>query len=213
MQKQYALKGRQRKELCQLIGEIVGAEVVYLGTPTYAYQIGAIELDRECRVTGITDDIHQAILQAGFEEVVDDLSDEDDGLTISVPTISESDLEKLNHLLQAKGDLIQKALKADQITCYEVGDQLHFPWFDNLPSPEVIQATSLLILKMIDYVKSRQRISSKSTQTDNDKYSFRVFLLAIGLIGPSYKEMRKILLKDLSGNAAFRYPKESESHE
>lgn len=213
MQKQYDLKGRQRKELCQLIGEIVGEEVVYLGTPTYAYQIGDVEVDRECRVIGITENIHQAMLQAGFEEVADELSDEDDGLTISVPTISESDLEKLNHLLHAKGDLIKKALKSDQITCYEVDDQLHFPWFDNLPSPEIIQASSLLIIKMIDYVKGRKRISNKPTQTDNDKYSFRVFLLAIGFIGPSYKEMRNILLKDLSGNAAFRYPKESESHE
>lgn len=99
MQKQYDLKGRPRKNLCQLISEVIGEEVIYLGAPTYAYQIGDIEVDKECRVTGISEDIHQTILQSGFEEVVENMSDEDDGLTLSVPTISDSDLEKLNHLL------------------------------------------------------------------------------------------------------------------
>ncbi|MGX7140015.1 hypothetical protein ACWOBX_00855 [Facklamia languida] len=214
MQKQYDLNGRQRKDLCQLKGEVVEEEVVYLGTPTYAYQIGDIKVDRECQVTGVSESIHQAILQAGFEEVVENISDEDDdGLTISVPAIDEVNLEKLNHLLQSKSDLIKKALKADQISFYEADGQLHFLWFNHLPSPETIQASSLLITKMIDYVKRREWISNKPTQTDNDKYSFRVFLLSIGLIGPSYKEMRKILLKDLTGNTAFRHPKGSGSDE
>ena len=39
---------------------------------------------------------------------------------------------------------------------------------------------------------------------DNEKYAFRCFLLRLGLIGNEYKVTRKILMKNLSGNASFK---------
>lgn len=55
--------------------------------------------------------------------------------------------------------------------------------------------------------RSMKRVSGKPTETDNDKYAFRCFLLRLGFIGDEYKAARKILLKNLTGNSAFRHGK------
>ena len=52
--------------------------------------------------------------------------------------------------------------------------------------------------------RDAKRVSSKPTETDNDKYAFRCFLLRLGFIGKEYKSVRKILLRNLTGNSAFR---------
>jgi hypothetical protein len=39
---------------------------------------------------------------------------------------------------------------------------------------------------------------------ENEKYTFRCFLLRLGFIGEEYKETRKVLLKNLSGSSAFK---------
>lgn len=53
--------------------------------------------------------------------------------------------------------------------------------------------------------RDAKRVSSKPTETDNDKYAFRCFLLRLGFIGKEYKTAGRILLRNLTGNSAFRY--------
>ncbi|MCD2347198.1 virulence-related protein [Clostridium guangxiense] len=50
--------------------------------------------------------------------------------------------------------------------------------------------------------------SAKERQTDNEKYTFRTWLLRLGFIGNRYKEARNQLLKNLNGNGSFRNKKE-----
>ena len=52
--------------------------------------------------------------------------------------------------------------------------------------------------------RDAKRVSSKPTETDNDKYAFRCFLLRLGFIGKEYTTARKILLRNLTGNSTFR---------
>ena len=52
--------------------------------------------------------------------------------------------------------------------------------------------------------KNSKRITAKERTVDNEKYAFRCFLLRLGFIGDAYKTSRKILLKNLDGNSAFR---------
>ena len=47
--------------------------------------------------------------------------------------------------------------------------------------------------------------SSKSTVSDNEKYTFRCWLLRLGLIGDEFKTCRKFMLDKLSGDIAWRY--------
>lgn len=56
---------------------------------------------------------------------------------------------------------------------------------------------------------SAQALSTKSAspvrpQTNNSKYTFRCWLLRLGLIGDEFKTAREHLLKNLPGNAAWR---------
>lgn len=72
-------------------------------------------------------------------------------------------------------------------------------------NPEKVEAaTQLLALVNLSARRSKQNISPKVRDTDNEKYTFRTWLLRLGMIGDEYKLARKVLLKNLSGNSAFR---------
>ncbi len=71
--------------------------------------------------------------------------------------------------------------------------------------PEKVQAaTQLLGLVNLNARRSKQNISAKVKATDNEKYTFRTWLLRLGMIGDDYRIARKVLLKNLSGTSAFR---------
>lgn len=53
--------------------------------------------------------------------------------------------------------------------------------------------------------------SRTKTQTTNDKYTFRTWLLRLGLIGDEFKTARLHLLKHLEGNIAWRDPAQAEA--
>lgn len=47
--------------------------------------------------------------------------------------------------------------------------------------------------------------SSKVTVSDNEKYTFRCWLLRMGLIGDEFATCRKFMLENLDGDIAWRY--------
>lgn len=47
--------------------------------------------------------------------------------------------------------------------------------------------------------------SAKVTKSDNEKYTFRSWLLRMGLIGDEFKTCRKFLLQNLDGDIAWRH--------
>lgn len=49
----------------------------------------------------------------------------------------------------------------------------------------------------------------KTAITENPCFTFRTFLLRLGLIGEEYKNVRKHLLSNLEGDSAWRYDKSS----
>ena len=60
------------------------------------------------------------------------------------------------------------------------------------------------VTALCERAKKAKRITAKQRTVENEKYAFRCFLLRLGFIGTEYKKDRKILLKNLSGSAAFR---------
>ena len=84
-------------------------------------------------------------------------------------------------------------------------DTVSFPWFEgrDLDADEVKTYTHL-IAALCDMARNQKRITAREKVTDNDKYAFRCFLLRLGFIGAEFKEERKILLRNLSGNSAFK---------
>ena len=58
---------------------------------------------------------------------------------------------------------------------------------------------------------SRISASRIKTQSSNEKYTFRVWLLRLGLIGDEFKTARHHLLKNLDGNIAWKDPAQAEA--
>lgn len=74
--------------------------------------------------------------------------------------------------------------------------------------------TATLFAEALNESSKKFKYSSpKERHTDNEKYTFRTWLLRIGFIGDRYKQGRKELLKNLGGNSAFRKGKEGAKDE
>ena len=129
------------------------------------------------------------------------------GLTVTLPAASftADGLNNLHVLIASKGRLIRKALGIDLLPVQVEADTVSFPWFEgrSLDADEVKTYTHL-ISALCDMARNQKRITAKEKVTDNDKYAFRCFLLRLGFIGAEFKDERKILLRNLSGNSAFR---------
>ena len=67
----------------------------------------------------------------------------------------------------------------------------------------------MFIAQLCKLSKDQKRVSATEKEVDNEKYAFRCFLLRLGFIGDEYKATRKILLRNLSGNSAWKAGRKS----
>jgi len=81
---------------------------------------------------------------------------------------------------------------------------LTFSWFAASLNSEAIQAYVQFAFAVNSMALAQKHSSPHETETDNEKYHFRVFLLRAGFIGEAYKASRQIFLDRLDGNGAFR---------
>jgi hypothetical protein len=214
----YKVTGNERKKLVKLISEITEVPSKYLGVPSCAYQVGPYRIEKDGELTfdseldqGNIKTLMKKLQEAGFEAEVDEpapaeAETEETGLIIQIPkdSLSDEDLEKLAKLLDAKGNLIKKALNVDTLPIESDEERISFPWFSKLPNPDEIKAYSQFITKLCEMAKTQKRITVKEKEVDNEKYAFRCFLLRLGFIGEEFKTHRKILLQHLSGSSAFK---------
>ena len=83
-------------------------------------------------------------------------------------------------------------------------DRISFTGFPQTDDPEDIKIFMELADLMNKTALEQKRILPREKQEENEKYAFRTWLVRIGMDGPEYKAARKRLLRDLSGNSAFR---------
>lgn len=67
-----------------------------------------------------------------------------------------------------------------------------------------IKAYIQFCLALAHQALTQKKASARKTETDNEKYAFRCWMLRLGLIGDEFKTCRLHLLKHLTGNAAWR---------
>ncbi len=79
-----------------------------------------------------------------------------------------------------------------------------FDGFTGVRDAEHLQTFTKLAAAMNKMAQTQKRVQAKETNDTNEKYSLRVWLVRLGLNGPDYKAERKILMKNLTGHAAFR---------
>lgn len=90
-------------------------------------------------------------------------------------------------------------------------DRISFSGFPAAPDKEHFMAWGQLVALMNNQALSQDRIQAKAVDDSNEKYSFRVWMVRIGMNGPDFKETRKILMENLSGHAAFRTEEQAEA--
>lgn len=200
------LQNRKRKELADHIGEALGAIPRYLGVPTCNYQIGECILEHDGTLTlpDIIDSV--ALLNHLKEHDWESKETETDCLIISVPrdTLPDEKIAVLEQIIAGKANMLKKAICTDTLTVKISEDSISFPWFPLTQDSDEVRAYTELITRLCE-MANRQKRAGTVKETDNEKYTFRCFLLRLGMIGAEYKTTRKILLRNLTGNSAFRY--------
>ena len=211
----FTLESKQRPKLAQEIGNILGTAPHYERVPSCAYDIAGYRLDKEGVLhipEGAEETAKDLILQLrerGFQddaEITEEVPVQQDKLTIVIPreSITDTALENLQKITANKQTLFQRAFRTDSTEIEITGEKINFTWFPYTVDGDDIAAYTQFISRLCDMARDAKRVSSKPTETDNDKYAFRCFLLRLGFIGKEYKTARKILLRNLTGNSAFR---------
>lgn len=71
-----------------------------------------------------------------------------------------------------------------------------------------VRSQIVLALAISNAAMTKKYCSPHVSQSDNMRYSFRVWLLNLGLIGDEFKNCRTHLLKHLEGDIAWRHPED-----
>ena len=230
----FNVTGESRKKMVRAIEEATGQKARYLGVPSCAYSIGdytvgkngELEYDDSLLAEETSAVIDASVTATGLspaewaeneeiaesEEIVEATEEtpqsENIGLTIGFP-LEKVMVGNLTKLLEAKGNLVKKALGLEKLPIEITEDKVNFPWWDTMPEDfEEITAYTDFLAALCKMSREQKRISAKEKEVENEKYAFRCFLLRLGFIGAEYKKDRKILLKNLTGSSAFKKAKE-----
>ena len=217
----YNVTGAERKRLVAALSNLIGVKAKYLGMPSMAYEVGAFTIDKNGNLE-LSDKVNSEEIERvaghlaseGFiaEEEISategkqTADSEEFGLIVSMPrsNFSEGALENLQALVEAKGELIRHALDVEDLPIEISEDEVSFPWFEELPTPEEVKAYNHFISALCQMAINQKRITVKEKEVENEKYAFRCFLLRLGFIGKEYKDERKILLRNLTGSSSFK---------
>lgn len=227
MEARYNVTGADRKALVKAIESIADKKAVYKKAPTFEFEVAGFTIDRNGTVSCDDADalerlVHNLIAdgfiaeerpgtgaeeaEANTEPINSETDSDETGLTISLPSdgVDEKTIEKLRSLVNAKANLIKKALGASNLEIKAEEEKLLFPWFDTVPDAEMINACASFITALVDMARNAKRVTVTEKTVENEKYAFRCFLLRLRFIGCEYKTQRKLLLKNLSGSSAFK---------
>ena len=118
--------------------------------------------------------------------------------------MTDAGLENLKKLVWAKGELLCQAFNIES-TEIEVNDEaINFPWFGKL-EPEELKYAAQFISGLCKFANDSRRITSKPHSEGNPKFAMRVWAIRMGFSGAEHKDLRKFLLRNLPGDAAFRF--------
>ena len=135
---------------------------------------------------------------------------EGNDIVIEVPLtgFTPDKLDNLIKLVKAKENLLRTALGAEDLPIQQTADALRFPWFtleDSAPdNGDKVKAYTMLVEKLCVAAVQQKRVTAKEKAVENEKFAFRVFLIRLGFVGQDFRVARKILLKNLAGNSAFK---------
>jgi len=128
-------------------------------------------------------------------------------LTVEVPNdFTPEQLDNIAKMTAAKEPLLKKALGAEKLPIRVTEDKVAFPWF-TLEKPGDTACYIQFIAALCNTAKEKKRITAKAPGSgfENERFTMRIWLIGLGLVGKEYGNTRKLLLQNLTGNAAWRY--------
>lgn len=145
----------------------------------------------------------QYLIKKAFE-LEDNIVEEDFAIGIN-----EVKIETLEDFKTALEDIGERSCPGIEFDFYD--KTINFKLLQE-KNPEKKEVFKQFVSILNENAKKLKYASAKVKPTDNEKYTFRTWLLRLGMIGDEYKVARKELLKNLSGNGAFRKgkPKDKE---
>jgi hypothetical protein len=151
-----------------------------------------------------------AIVGAPLEETPDTIEtpEESDRLAVEMPMdgFTPEKLDNLKKMVGSKAVLIKTALGADDLPIESTGETLRFPWFSGGLDGDTVSAYTQFIAALCKTAKEKKRVTAKvQDEFENPRFTMRVWLIGLGMVGDDYKLARKLLLQDLTGNAAWRH--------
>lgn len=228
MKKQGLLTDRQ--ELVTAIERVTGQKAIYCGPPSFKYEIGSCTVNRSGKVESMDIDLMNLLSQVGL---VEDSAD-DCPITFPTKGFTGRTLVNLVNSFAARSKMINKAIDQPNAfhvsvelvrklkeenpstipdfldVVYRIGKEksmrglgfsntmVSFPGFPDTPT------NRLLTELMVKAALKQGWIKPEAKPTKNEKYSFRVWLMAIGMKGPEYKQARSELLSHFDGDPSFR---------
>lgn len=202
------LTGDARKELAKAVSEIIGAPAEYQYMPTCAYIIGGLyTITREGNLE-ISDTADSKEVEKLIDELVRrsyDIPTDENKLTIQMPIdcLDDAAIDRLRKIVENKGELFKAAFKTNTLEIEKTEKAVEFPWF-TIEQDGDSDAYCTFISMLCEFAKNQKRINNKPEITDNPKYTMRCYLIRLGMVGTEYKAVRKVILRNLEGSAAFR---------
>lgn len=231
MEIKYNLTGTERKALVKTVSNIIGEKFKYLGAPSFAYQIGddcTVTSDGTLKISNDTDNdkvehLLEKLYECGYEiendeniDIADtnkDFESETIGCSLDcrfqnypINLATDKIIANLKAIIAGKMTLFQKAVGTDKELKVEWNkDEIWFDWFDSVIPNKKLGLYISLFKALYQMAEKAVRVNTKDKPVDNEKFAMRTFLNRIGLSGIEYKPLRKELMRNLSGDGAFRY--------
>jgi len=144
--------------------------------------------------------------EADTQDETEQEAAEDDSISITLPLdgFTPETIDNLCKMVLAKEILIKKALGVENLPIRVSENGIEFPWFTAEHNNDMM-AFAQFITALATTAKEKKRVTAKSANTDNMRFSMRVFCIGLGLVGSKYSRIRALMTKPLPGNGAWRY--------
>lgn len=204
---EFHLTGENRKALVKAISEILEIPAEYQYMPTCAYKIGecyTVTKEGNLEISDSADKKETEHLMEELKKRGYDIPTEN-RLMVQMPAdfFDEHTLGNLQQICENKAALFKSAFQTDSLDIISSDEKVEFPWF-KVEQDGDADAYCTFISMLCEFAKNQSRINRKPDTSDNPKYTMRCFLIRLGMVGAEFKTARKVILRNLTGNSAFR---------
>ena len=209
---EFHLTGENRKTLVKAVSEILEIPAEYQYMPTCAYKIGeyyTITKEGSLEISDSADSketehLIEELKKRGYD-VPDTTEPESTKLTVQMPAdfFDEHTLGNLQQIFENKAASFKVAFQTDSLDIISSDEKVEFPWFTVRQDGDA-DAYCTFISMLCEFAKSQSRINNKPDTSDNPKYTMRCLMIRLGMVGAEFKTVRKVILRNLTGNSAFR---------